>query len=66
MLEVATANLLMSKQRLPCNVWVQKSSRNIQDWETTAENILKKEKTIRNQHELFREKSKKPNFLGKY
>ena len=33
---------------------------------TAAANILKEEKSIRSQHELFREKSKKGNWLGKY
>ena len=33
---------------------------------TAAANILKEEKSIRSQHELFRGKSKKGNWLGKY
>ena len=33
---------------------------------TAAANILKEEKSIRSQHELFREKSKKRNRPGKY
>ena len=33
---------------------------------TAAENILKEEKSIRSQHELFREKSRKRNWPGKY
>ena len=33
---------------------------------TAAANILQEEKSIRSQHELFREKSKKRNRPGKY
>ena len=33
---------------------------------TAATNILKEEKSIRSQHELFRKKSKKSNWPGKY
>ena len=33
---------------------------------TAAANILKEEKSIRSQHKLFREKSKKRNRPGKY
>ena len=33
---------------------------------TAAENILKEEKSVRSQHELFHEKSKKRNWPGKY
>ena len=33
---------------------------------TAPANILKEEKPIRSQHELFREKSKKRNWPGKY
>ena len=45
---------------------MQKTCRNIKIGKTAAANILKEDKSIRTQHELFRKKSKKRNRPGKY